>query len=91
MGSKFPEPAPKRRGPIVTSPPPPPKRTRAAPAPPSPSALSIDQLAELLSKAGGRKIAAADLERFVAAGAPTNGDGTIHLIHLAAWLAARVP
>lgn len=67
-----------------------PKRSSRAAAPPSPSALSIDQLAELLTKVGGRKIGAADIERFVTAGAPTNGDGTIHLIHLAAWLAARV-
>lgn len=59
--------------------------------PPSPSALSPDQLAELLSKAGNRKIAAAEIKAHVAAGAPTNGDGTIHLLHFAAWLAARVP
>lgn len=53
--------------------------------------MSPDQLAELLSKAGNRKIAAAEIKAHVAAGAPTNGDGTIHLLHFAAWLAARVP
>lgn len=59
-------------------------------SPPSPAAMSIDQLAELLTKAGGRKIATADIDRFITAGAPTNGDGTIHLVHLTAWLAAQL-
>ena len=44
------------------------------PSPPSPAALSIDQCAELLTKAGGRKLAASDIETFIAAGAPTNGE-----------------
>jgi hypothetical protein len=70
------------------------RKPAAAPKPSQPtdaSALRPDQVAELLSKASGRKMAAAEVQRHVDAGAPTNGDGTINLIHFAAWLAARVP
>ncbi len=59
------------------------------PSPPSPAALSIDQCAELLTKAGGRKLDAPTIRNFITAGAPTNADGTIHLVHLTAWLAAQ--
>lgn len=67
------------------------KKPPATTSPPSAAALSIDQLAELLTKGGGRKITAEEIRGHVAAGAPSNGDGTIHLVHFAAWLAARIP
>jgi hypothetical protein len=68
------------------------KRAAAAAEPPpriNPSALSIDDLALLLTKAGGRPIAAAKIREDLAAGAPANADGTLHLVHYAAWLAAQ--
>lgn len=54
---------------------------------PNPQALTIPQLAELLTKSGRTKIAPASIAADVAAGAPANADGTINLLHYAAWLA----
>lgn len=53
----------------------------------NPLALAISDAAWLLSKAGGRVIRAEQIEADVAAGAPTNGDGTLNLVTYAAWLA----
>lgn len=53
----------------------------------NPLALPIPDAARVLSKAGGRMIRADQIEADIAAGAPTNGDGTINLIAYAAWLA----
>lgn len=52
----------------------------------NPLALSIADAAQLLSKAGARQIRVEQIEADVAAGAPTNGDGTINLVTYAAWL-----
>lgn len=52
----------------------------------NPLALPIFDAAKLLSKAGGRVIRADQIEADIAAGAPTNGDGTINLISYTAWL-----
>lgn len=54
-----------------------------------PLALTIDQAAELLSKAAKRKITAEQIRQDIAEGAPTNGDGTIHLVNYTAWLAGQ--
>ena len=55
-------------------------------APLDPNRLSPDQAARLLSAAAKIRLPieriAADLE----SGAPTNADGTINLVHYAAWL-----
>jgi hypothetical protein len=59
------------------------------PEPLNPAALPIGDLARLLSKAGGREISAQRIAADVAAGAPTNADGSLHLVHYAAWLAAQ--
>jgi hypothetical protein len=40
----------------------------------------------LLSRAGGQSVSAEMIGEDVAAGAPTNADGTINLVHYAAWL-----
>lgn len=53
----------------------------------NPLALTIPDAAKLLSKAGGRVIRTDQIEADIAAGAPTNADGTISLISYAAWLA----
>ena len=52
----------------------------------SPTALSIQQAAQLLSRASGRPVTEEMLEQDVDDGAPTNADGTLNLVHYAAWL-----
>ena len=50
------------------------------------TALTVEAAADLLSRAGGEAVTAADIEADLAAGAPANSDGTINLVHYAAWL-----
>ena len=52
----------------------------------NPAALAPADAARLLAKVGGRSITEAALRDDVAHGAPTNADGTLNLIHYAAWL-----
>lgn len=52
----------------------------------NPAALSLADLARVLTAAGGRAVDVARLEADVAADAPRNPDGTINLVHYAAWL-----
>lgn len=51
-----------------------------------PAALAVVDAAKLLSAVGGQRITAEMIQADVDSGAPTNGDGTINLIHFAAWL-----
>lgn len=55
-----------------------------------PTALSLRDAAWLLSRTGGQPISVEMLEVDVADGAPTNPDGTINLVHYAAWLAKKM-
>jgi len=52
----------------------------------SPTAMTLQDAAHLLSKTGGRPVTEAMLQMDIKAGAPTNSDGTINLVHYAAWL-----
>lgn len=52
----------------------------------NPVALPVRDAARLLSKTGGHPISTEMLEADIAEGAPTNPDGTINLVHYAAWL-----
>jgi hypothetical protein len=52
----------------------------------NPSALSVPDAALLLSRAGGWPITDEMLDDDIASSAPTNADGTINLVHYAAWL-----
>jgi len=52
----------------------------------NPTALSLAEAGRLLSAAGGQRIDVEMLTADVAAGAPTNADGTLNLVHYAAWL-----
>lgn len=52
----------------------------------NPTALTLADAARLLSAAGGQAVTVEMLEADVAAGAPTNADGTLNLVHYAAWL-----
>ena len=46
----------------------------------NPAALTVEKAAEVL------RVGRAVLEADIAAGAPVNADGTINLVHYAAWL-----
>ncbi|MBK9126291.1 MAG: hypothetical protein IPM13_00610 [Phycisphaerales bacterium] len=52
----------------------------------NPTALPLADAARLLSAVGGQAVTVEMLEADVAAGAPTNADGTLNLVHYAAWL-----
>jgi hypothetical protein len=52
----------------------------------NPTALPVADAARLLSAAGGQRVTVEMLQADIEAGAPTNADGTINLVHLAAWL-----
>jgi uncharacterized ferredoxin-like protein len=52
----------------------------------NPNALSLADAARLLARVGGQAVSVEVLQADVAAGAPTNADGTINLVHYAAWL-----
>jgi hypothetical protein len=51
-----------------------------------PTALPIADAAQILSKAGGRLVTEEMLRKDIDDGAPTNADGTLNLVHYAAWL-----
>lgn len=57
---------------------------------PSPMALTPAQAAKILSAAGGRRMGEDLIREDIEAGAPVNPDGTINLLHYAAWLAREV-
>jgi hypothetical protein len=52
----------------------------------NPQALAVPDAARLLSKAGGILVTETMIRADIEAGAPTNADGTINLVHFAAWL-----
>jgi len=56
----------------------------------NPTSLAIADAALLLTKAGGQTVSVAMIEADLAAGAPANADGTINLVHFAAWLAREM-
>ncbi|OAI52078.1 hypothetical protein AYO47_06570 [Planctomyces sp. SCGC AG-212-M04] len=52
----------------------------------SPTAMPLKDAARLLSRLGQESVTQEMLESDVACGAPLNPDGTLNLIHYAAWL-----
>ena len=52
-----------------------------------PTALSLADVAKLLSKMGAKTVTLEMLQADLAAGAPSNRDGSINLVNYAAWLA----
>ncbi|KAA1258290.1 hypothetical protein LF1_08060 [Rubripirellula obstinata] len=52
----------------------------------NPNRLTVEQLAKLLTNSYRQQVPAEHIAADLAAGAPTNGDGTINLAHYAAWL-----
>jgi len=51
------------------------------------TALAVSDLAKLLSKSAGKSVTAEMIRYDIEAGAPVNADGTVNLVHYAAWLA----
>jgi len=56
----------------------------------NPNALALADAARLLTRAGGQHVTVALLQADLDAGAPANTDGTINLIHYAAWLVREI-
>ena len=54
------------------------------------TALTVAQLAKILSAAGGRRITEDMIRLDIDTGAPTNTDGTINLVHYTAWMVKNV-
>lgn len=52
----------------------------------NPAAMPIADAAMVLTRLGGQEITEATLRADIDAGAPTNSDGTLNLVHYAAWL-----
>jgi hypothetical protein len=52
----------------------------------NPTTLRIEDAAQILSKAGGRLVTEEMLRNDIDDGAPANADGTLNLVHYAAWL-----
>jgi hypothetical protein len=59
-------------------------------SPLSPMSLTLAQAAGILSKLSAQPVTAEMLREDIAAGAPTNADGTLNLVHYAAWLVKEV-
>lgn len=53
------------------------------------TAITPDMLATILTRAGGH-VTTEMIEADIAAGAPMNADGTMNLVHYAAWLAQEM-
>ena len=51
-----------------------------------PNRLTVEQATQLLSATGRKPMSIEMLQQDIEAGAPTNSDGTINLVHYAAWL-----
>lgn len=54
--------------------------------PVDPAALPPAEAVRLLAKVGSRRVTDEALRADIENGAPTNADGTINLVHYAAWL-----
>ena len=55
-----------------------------------PSALSLNDAVKVLQAAGSRHASEDTLRADIGSGAPTNPDGTIDLVHYAAWLVKEI-
>ena len=64
--------------------------SRTSNAKKSPASLDIDDVVRLLRASGSRHASAERVRADIDAGAPTNVDGTVNLVHYGAWLARQV-
>ncbi|TWT51047.1 hypothetical protein Pla22_38230 [Rubripirellula amarantea] len=51
----------------------------------SPNALTVEQLAQVLSGAAQRRVSIEHIQADIEAGAPTNADGTLSVLDYTAW------
>ncbi len=51
-----------------------------------PAALGVADAARVLTRMGGKPVTEEMLRADIDAGAPTNANGTLNLVHYAAWL-----
>ena len=56
------------------------------PTPIDPMHLTVDQAAAILSRSSAAPIDADQIRSDIDAGAPVNPDGTLNVVHYAAWL-----
>jgi hypothetical protein len=52
----------------------------------NPAAMPVADAARVLTRLGGKPVTEAMLRADIDAGAPTNADGSVNLVHYAAWL-----
>ena len=52
--------------------------------------MPVADAPRMLSRAGGQRITEDMLQADIDAGAPTNADGSINLVHYAAWLVQQM-
>ena len=55
----------------------------------NPQALRLEDLARILTALGPMPVTVEVLRADIEQGAPTNRDGTVNLLHIAAWLAKK--
>jgi len=55
-----------------------------------PTALTVESASKLLTAVGGKTVTEEMVKKDIEAGAPVNADGTVNLIHYAAWLAKEM-
>jgi len=56
----------------------------------SPTAMTLADAAKILSTVGNAKVTESMLRKDLGLGAPANPDGTLNLVHYAAWLVREV-
>lgn len=54
-----------------------------------PTRLTPEELARVLGQAGDKTVSVQAVQETIQRGAPINHDGTLHLVHYTAWLAAQ--
>ena len=52
----------------------------------NPAAMPVADAARVLTRLGGKAVTEVMLRADIDAGAPTNADGSVNLVHYAAWL-----
>ena len=55
-----------------------------------PGALSVEQIARLLTAAGGKTVSERTVRAHIEAGAPVSAEGRLNLVHYVAWLVREV-
>jgi len=56
----------------------------------NPAALRVEDAAKVLTRMGASPVTTGMLQADIDAGAPTNPDGSINLVHYAAWLVQQM-